>query len=52
MQLQDLNVSEPDFLKACNLKRNTKDMNIFDQILSVENFIAFKKLMVKKNKEL
>lgn len=27
-------------------------MNIFDQILSVENFIAFKKLMVKKNKEL
>jgi len=29
-----------------------KSSNIFDQILSVDNFVAFKKLMVKKNKEL
>mmetsp|Transcript_117179 Transcript_117179/g.251952 ORF Transcript_117179/g.251952 Transcript_117179/m.251952 type:complete len:273 (-) Transcript_117179:73-891(-) len=54
MQLGDLNVTEQDFLDACTLQTQggNRDMSIFDQILSVDNFIAFKKLMVKKNKEL
>lgn len=47
-QLADLNVTDEQFVKACHIKAS----NIFDQILSVDNFVAFKKLMVKKNKEL
>jgi len=50
-QLSDLNVNEEQFMKACSMK-SSANMNIFDQILSVDNFVAFKKLMVKKNKEL
>lgn len=41
-------------LEKCIIKgiRSEKDAKIFQQILLCDNFLAFKKIMVSKNKEL
>merc|ERR1712096_146089 len=50
--LNDVQVTEEQFVKACNITKNPEDKKIFDQILAVDNFTAFKKLMINRNKEL
>jgi len=50
--LKDIQVSEEAFVRACNISKSPNDKKVFDQILAVDNFVAFKKLMVNRNKEL
>ena len=49
----ELGVSEEQFFKACeNAKGNPVHQKIVAQITAVDSFLAFKKLMVKRNQEL
>lgn len=50
--LKDIQVSEEAFVRACNISKSPSDKKVFDQILAVDNFVAFKKLMVNRNREL
>ena len=51
--LTELQVSPDLFLEAVKLGRQTPvHRRIFDQILAWDNFVSFKKLMVKRNLEL
>jgi len=51
--LQDLGIDEENFAKclAIGLK-NQHHRKIFEQLLLIDNFLVFKRLMVKRNKEL
>ena len=51
--MSELGVTEEQFVGACE-KASTNPLHkkIVDQITAVENFTAFKKLMVKRNQEL
>lgn len=51
--MSELGVTEEQFVEACE-KASTNPLHkkIVDQITAVENFTAFKKLMVKRNQEL
>lgn len=52
--LAELGVSEDMFLEACERARSSRDINqeVYDQIVAMEDFLTFKKLMVKRNMEL
>ncbi len=51
--MRDLGVSDEQFVDACDkAAKNPIHKKIVDQIMAVDNFLAFKKLMVKRNNEL
>jgi len=51
--MAELGVSQDQFMDACDkASMNPLHRKIVDQITAVDNFIAFKKLMVKRNTEL
>ena len=51
--MSELGVTEEQFLDACEkASMNPLHKKIVDQITAVDNFLAFKKLMVKRNQEL
>ena len=51
--MAELGVSDAQFVEACErAEQNPVHKKIVDQIAAVEDFIAFKKLMVKRNQDL
>ena len=53
--MKELGVSDEQFVEACKKAESSGNpihKKIVDQILAVENFLAFKRLMVKRNQEL
>ena len=51
--MNELGVTEEQFLDACDkVSNNPLHRKIVEQITAVDNFVAFKKLMVKRNTEL
>ena len=51
--MAELGVSDTQFVEACQkAEQNPIHKKIVDQIMAVDNFLAFKKLMVKRNQEL
>lgn len=51
--MAELGVSDEQFVEACRkAEQNPIHKKIVDQIMAVDNFLAFKKLMVKRNQEL
>ena len=51
--MNELGVTDQQFVEACHrAEKNPVHKKIVDQILAVENFMAFKRLMVKRNQEL
>ena len=51
--LAELGVTQEQFLEACDkASKNPIHKKIVDQIVAVDNFVAFKKLMCKRNAEL
>ena len=49
----ELGVTHEQFVEACEKAENKPyHKKIVDQIIAVDNFVAFKKLMVKRNTEL
>jgi len=48
--MSELGVSDEQFVEACEkAEKNPMHKKIVDQIMAVDNFLAFKKLMVKRN---
>ena len=51
--MTELGVSDEQFVAACEkASENPIHKKIVDQIMAVDNFLAFKRLMVKRNQEL
>ena len=51
--MTELGVSDTQFVEACQkAESNPIHKKIVDQIMAVDNFLAFKRLMVKRNQEL
>jgi uncharacterized UPF0160 family protein len=51
--MAEVEITQEQFLEAFEkAKSNPQHQRIVNQILAVENFVAFKKLMVKRNTEL
>lgn len=51
--MAELGVTQEQFFDACDkASENPTHKKIVDQIIAVDSFIAFKKLMVKRNTEL
>ena len=51
--MRDLGVTDQQFVEACEkAAHNPIHKKIVDQIMAVDNFLAFKRLMVKRNNEL
>lgn len=51
--IAELGVTQEIFMQACaNAESNPIHKKIVDQIVAVDNFVAFKKLMCKRNAEL
>ena len=51
--MKELGVTNEQFVEACErAEQNPIHKKIVDQIMAVDNFLAFKKLMVKRNQEL
>jgi hypothetical protein len=50
--MENLNVTNEQFLEACQLETEGANKKLFDRILAVDDFISFKRLMIKRNKEL
>ena len=51
--LAELDVTQEVFMEACEkANKNPVHKKIVDQIVAVDNFVAFKKLMCKRNTEL
>lgn len=52
--LGELGINSEMFFEACERGRNTRDINrlVFEKLLAMEDFVTFKKLMVKRNIEL
>ena len=51
--LAEIGVSEEAFVQACEHGRNNSaSRQVFEQIMAVDDFLTFKKLMVKRNMEL
>lgn len=51
--IKELGVTQQQFLEACErAEQNPLHKKIVDQIVAVENFLAFKRLMVKRNQDL
>ena len=50
--MTELGVTDEQFVQACEkASQNPIHKKIVDQITAVDNFVAFKKLMVKRNME-
>ena len=48
--MKELGVTDEQFVQACEkASANPVHKKIVDQITAVDNFVAFKKLMVKRN---
>jgi hypothetical protein len=51
--MAELGVTDEQFVEACQrASQNPTHKKIVDQIMAVDNFQAFKRLMVKRNAEL
>ena len=52
--LGELGINSEMFFEACEKGRNTRDINrlVFEKLIAMEDFVTFKKLMVKRNIEL
>lgn len=51
--MAELGVTDEQFVEACQkASQNPIHKKIVDQIMAVDNFLAFKRLMVKRNAEL
>ncbi len=51
--MAEVEITQEQFLEACDkAQTDPKHKKIVNQIMAVENFIAFKKLMIKRNTEL
>jgi len=51
--MTELGVSDEQFVEACQkAEQNPIHKKIVDQIMAVDSFLAFKRLMVKRNQEL
>ena len=51
--MAELDITQEQFLEACDkASSNPKHHKIVSQIMAVENFVSFKKLMIKRNTEL
>ena len=51
--MAELGVTQEQFMESCEkASANPLHKKIVDQITAVDNFMAFKKLMVKRNTEL
>jgi len=51
--IAELGVTQEQFMEACGqAKKNPVHKKIVDQIIAVDNFMAFKRLMCKRNGEL
>ena len=51
--MSELGVSDTQFVEACQkAEANPVHKKIVDQIMAVDSFMAFKRLMVKRNQEL
>jgi hypothetical protein len=48
--MAELDITQEQFLEACDkAKNNPVHARVVDQITAVDNFLAFKKLMIKRN---
>ncbi len=51
--LTDLGITEEQFVNACETAdKKEENRKYIDQILAVDDFMAFKRLMQRRNKEL
>ena len=51
--MAELDISQEQFLEACEkAQSDPKHRKIVSQIMAVDNFLAFRKLMIKRNTEL
>lgn len=51
--MAELEITQEQFLEACDkASSNPIHKKIVDQLTAVDNFVAFKKLMIKRNTEL
>lgn len=51
--MAELDITQEQFLEACDkASPNPQHAKIVSQIMAVENFVSFKKLMIKRNTEL
>lgn len=51
--IKDLGITEEQFVEACEqANKNDENKKIINQLLSVDDFMAFKHLMLQRNKEL
>jgi hypothetical protein len=51
--MAELDISQEQFLEACDkAQSDPKHRKIVGQIMAVDNFLAFRKLMIKRNTEL
>jgi hypothetical protein len=51
--MSELNITQNQFIEACVAAQKSKrNKRIVDQIAAVDNFTAFKKLMLRRNSEL
>mmetsp|Transcript_28594 Transcript_28594/g.32684 ORF Transcript_28594/g.32684 Transcript_28594/m.32684 type:complete len:496 (-) Transcript_28594:157-1644(-) len=52
-QIKDLGISEEEFMKACEEGRQSAiGGKVFDQILAVDNFVTFKRMMLRRKREI
>ncbi len=51
--LAEIGVSAEDFVQACEIARHSRAINsiVIDQIMSIDDYLTFKKMMVKRNME-
>jgi hypothetical protein len=51
--MAELEITQEQFLEACDkASQNPVHKKVVDQITAVDNFMAFKKLMIRRNTEL
>jgi len=52
--LEEVGITPEQFVKACEWGRNRRDVNreVFDQLMAIDDFLTFKKMMVKRNMQL
>jgi hypothetical protein len=52
--LGELGITPEFFFEACSAGRNSRDINrvVYDRMIAMDDFLTFKKIMVKRNMEL
>ena len=50
--MAELELSQEQFMSSCEKATNPAHQRIVNQILAVDNFVQFKKLMIKRNSEM